>query len=51
MPHFRFQRPRQPLPPFPQMVKTLCRRTKEGFLSGWYFQGDENSRNRLWHLT
>lgn len=49
--HFRFQRPRQPLPPFPQMVKNLCRRTKEGFLSGWYFQGDENSRNRVWHLT
>ncbi len=27
-----------------------ARRPGTAFLGGWYFTGDENSRNRLWHL-
>lgn len=43
--------PKRPASGFLYALKTLGRKSKEAFLSGWYFSGDENSQNRVYHLT
>ncbi len=47
----RANAPREPLPSLSQLAGGVRRSLSNFLLGGWYFPGDENSRNRACHLT